>query len=265
MPKIAGISSKKLPDANEGSIDNKYLYNDKELFDDGDLNWYDYGFRNYDAQIGRFMQLDPLTDEYPLLTPYQYASNDPITNIDIDGLEGAPATGFTLSEVVVKNSHHLSLKQALTISSNVGMKAGLMGMSELSRRTLDGHRKSTPHQLMRESLRDPNERALRSTPSDYEETASWKLFERVIERVEQNAWKSQGGNRWRNELTGEELRKSEALLPVYPEAIVVPIPKVRFVFELLGRAGRAAKGEEYFGRVEMLQKAQQWGLLNPMG
>jgi hypothetical protein len=44
--KIAGISSKKLPDPNEGSIDNKNFYNDKELFDDAELDWYDYGFRN---------------------------------------------------------------------------------------------------------------------------------------------------------------------------------------------------------------------------
>ncbi|HET7117958.1 MAG TPA: RHS repeat-associated core domain-containing protein, partial [Hanamia sp.] len=86
--KIAGISSVKLPDAAEGTIKNTYLYNDKEFFDDGGLNWYDYGFRNYDPQIGRFPQLDPLTWKYPQLTPYQYASDDPITNIDLDGLEG---------------------------------------------------------------------------------------------------------------------------------------------------------------------------------
>ncbi len=85
--KIAAISSKKLPDANEGGIKNDNLYNDKELWDDADLNWYDYGFRNYDPQIGRFPQLDPLTDDYPELTPYQYAGNEPIANIDIDGLE----------------------------------------------------------------------------------------------------------------------------------------------------------------------------------
>jgi RHS repeat-associated protein len=63
------------------------------LDEDADLNWLDYGFRNYDPQIGRFPQLDPLTDEYPFLTPYQYASNDPITNIDIDGLEGGGSVG----------------------------------------------------------------------------------------------------------------------------------------------------------------------------
>ncbi len=70
-----------------GKLSNPYLYNDKEMLDeDAGLNWYDYGFRNYDPQIGRFMQLDPLTDDYPELTPYQYASNDPVTNIDVDGL-----------------------------------------------------------------------------------------------------------------------------------------------------------------------------------
>jgi RHS repeat-associated protein len=81
-----------LGDSYEGTLKNGYLYNGKELFEDGDLNWYDYGFRNYDPQIGRFTQLDPLTDSYPFLTPYQYASCDPITNIDVDGLEGCPAT-----------------------------------------------------------------------------------------------------------------------------------------------------------------------------
>ena len=91
--KIATLSSKKLGDNYEGTLKNNYLYNGKELFDDADLGWYDYGFRNYDPQIGRFTQLDPLTDDYPLLTPYQYASCDPITNIDVDGLEGCPSVG----------------------------------------------------------------------------------------------------------------------------------------------------------------------------
>ncbi|MBC7937643.1 MAG: hypothetical protein H7Y86_20020 [Rhizobacter sp.] len=48
---------------------------------DADLN--DYGFRNYYPQIGRFPQLDPLTLHYPILIPYQYASCDPIANIDL--------------------------------------------------------------------------------------------------------------------------------------------------------------------------------------
>ena len=113
--KIRALSSQKLPDPNEGNIDNKNLYNDKELFDDADLDWYDYGFRNYDAQIGRFTQLDPLTWDYPELTNYQYASCEPIANIDIDGLEAGISTAGTfyagtqtLAEVVVKSTPHVA-------------------------------------------------------------------------------------------------------------------------------------------------------------
>jgi RHS repeat-associated protein len=48
---------------------------------------YDYGFRIYNAAIGRFLSVDPLTTSYPWYTPYQFAGNMPIWAIDIDGLE----------------------------------------------------------------------------------------------------------------------------------------------------------------------------------
>ncbi|MFT4015810.1 MAG: hypothetical protein QM668_02505 [Agriterribacter sp.] len=35
----------------------------------------------------RFLSIDPLTTKYPMLTPYQFASNTPIQSIDLDGLE----------------------------------------------------------------------------------------------------------------------------------------------------------------------------------
>jgi RHS repeat-associated protein len=61
--------------------DNKYLYNGKELQDDFDLNWYDYGFRMYDATIGRWHVPDPLTIMFPDVSPYQYVHNNPINRI----------------------------------------------------------------------------------------------------------------------------------------------------------------------------------------
>lgn len=93
--RMEGISSRKLGDpVAEGHLANNNLYNDKELWDDADLNWYDYGFRNYDPQIGRFTQLDPFADSYTSLTPYQYAGCEPIANVDVDGLEPAAAIAF---------------------------------------------------------------------------------------------------------------------------------------------------------------------------
>jgi hypothetical protein len=37
----------------------------------------------------RFVSVDPLAREYPFYTPYQYAGNQPIISVDIDGLEGS--------------------------------------------------------------------------------------------------------------------------------------------------------------------------------
>ena len=37
--------------------------------------------------------MDPLTDDYAHYTPYQYAGNEPIANVDVDGLEPAGVVG----------------------------------------------------------------------------------------------------------------------------------------------------------------------------
>jgi RHS repeat-associated protein len=66
------------------------VWNSAELQKQG-VNWYDYGFRFYDPAIGRFPSLDPLADEFENLSPYNYASNNPVTCIDLWGLQGVPA------------------------------------------------------------------------------------------------------------------------------------------------------------------------------
>ena len=65
-----------------------YLYNGKEFVEAHDHNTYDYGFRGYYAPIGRFTSVDPLTEQTPWQSPYTYANNNPINNIDLMGLSG---------------------------------------------------------------------------------------------------------------------------------------------------------------------------------
>jgi RHS repeat-associated protein len=73
-----------LPDEND-NYQNRYIYNGKEYQDDFGLNWYDYGVRFYDAQIGRFHAQDRFAEMYYHMTPYQYGGNNPIYYIDING------------------------------------------------------------------------------------------------------------------------------------------------------------------------------------
>lgn len=65
----------------------RYGFNGKENDNDIETGAEDYGMRIYDARIGRFLSVDPLTSQYPELTPYQFASSNPIAGIDKDGGE----------------------------------------------------------------------------------------------------------------------------------------------------------------------------------
>jgi RHS repeat-associated protein len=69
----------------------RYAFNGKELDKDISEDDYDYGMRIYDAKLGRFLSVDPLTPQYPYYTPYQFAGNKPIAFIDRDGEEEAPS------------------------------------------------------------------------------------------------------------------------------------------------------------------------------
>jgi len=101
----------------------RYGFNGKELDKETTgTSTYDYGFRIYNPALGRFLSVDPLTRSYPMLTPYQFSSNNPILNIDVDGLEGETYLEYKMEdgkEVVLRRVYEVEINIAVTKNSKL--------------------------------------------------------------------------------------------------------------------------------------------------
>jgi RHS repeat-associated protein len=103
-------------------VEHMYKYNGKELQKELGLNMYDYGARNYDPALGRWMNIDPLADERHWLSPYNYVQNNPVSRIDPDGmLDG----DYFSSNGQYLGTDNIDDKKIYVVQNSLLSKAGL--------------------------------------------------------------------------------------------------------------------------------------------
>jgi RHS repeat-associated protein len=87
--KMSGISY-----SSAGKLQNKdKTFQGQKFDDDLGLNYYSFKWRNHDPQIGRFIEIDPLSDKYVYNSTYAFSENKVTTDVELEGLESTPTNG----------------------------------------------------------------------------------------------------------------------------------------------------------------------------
>ena len=122
--KMAALSSSRLPSGTEGMLPNNFEYQADNAETDPDIGWAEFDLRNYDPQIGRYIQQDPY-DQFA--SPYVGMGNDPVNNVDEDGgfsVPGAVIGGLT--GFIVGGIYGLANDKDPVTDAAIGMTGGAL-------------------------------------------------------------------------------------------------------------------------------------------
>ena len=114
-----------------------YKYNGKELDRKNGLDWYDYGARMYDAALGRWHAVDPMSEKYYSWSPYTYCKNNPVLRIDLDGKDDyvISRSGRLFNETPIDkrgkgstDNLYLSSDRSISVTVNQGLLGEMHSM-----------------------------------------------------------------------------------------------------------------------------------------
>ncbi|MCF8332448.1 MAG: RHS repeat-associated core domain-containing protein [Bacteroidales bacterium] len=61
----------------------RYTFSAKEK--DKNTGYHYFGARYYDSEVSVWLSVDPMSDEYPSMSPYMYTAGNPVMLVDLDG------------------------------------------------------------------------------------------------------------------------------------------------------------------------------------
>ena len=89
---------------------------------DEQMGWVQFKWRNHQPAIGRFFNIDPLSEKYLYNSTYAFSENKVVAHVELEGLESAPAlNGSTTESPPVEDD---DLLHTLEVGYNTGLGFG---------------------------------------------------------------------------------------------------------------------------------------------
>lgn len=117
----------------------KYKFQGQERQDDLGLNWESFKWRNYNAAIGRFMTIDPLSEQYAYQSHYNFSENRVIDWRELEGLEGTPTQQWNgafrqMGQSILQTLDNIGaqINTAFTVSREIAPKTTVQNTTGLS-------------------------------------------------------------------------------------------------------------------------------------
>ncbi|HBX85528.1 MAG TPA: hypothetical protein DEH40_12580 [Marinilabiliales bacterium] len=177
---------------------NKYLYNGKELQDNllGNINldWYDYGARFYDPQLGRWTTKEPYAELVPGISLYAYCYNNPVNYIEPGG-----RWPFWVHEKIIREALSPYIGHGLTVEQLDAIIAGGVfidkNFQEAEFSYMHSMRDGTNSQSIEEA-KDARDNWVRQNIAEFQSTGNYEKLGYAIHAMSDEHAKSHSWKPW---------------------------------------------------------------------
>ncbi|AZB10910.1 RHS repeat-associated core domain-containing protein [Chryseobacterium sp. G0162] len=87
------------------SITSDYSYSSQGQEKQRETGWSSYRWRNYDSALGRFFNVDPLSEKYSTWSPYAFSGNRVVDARELEGLEPLEINKTTRNLIIVNQGY----------------------------------------------------------------------------------------------------------------------------------------------------------------